>query len=105
MDNNPGLQAQEIKDDEEILFDRNAIRTMAKDIRSLQEANTSERKEDFLVNEEKEVGLKKIEFAPIENEENKSIVKEKEKIQNLLVTLDKIEENSEEEKASEGAAE
>lgn len=89
MDNHPGPQVQTI-DSGEILFDRTAIRTMAKDIIILQETTTSEKKEAFLVNGKNETELKKVEFAPIEKKENQTISKQKERISSLINSLDSM---------------
>ncbi|MDD4358393.1 MAG: hypothetical protein PHY30_01100, partial [Candidatus Pacebacteria bacterium] len=84
---NPQVQTEESK----IIFDRNSIRTMAKDIRFLQEKNTSLNQEAFLG------GLKQtedIEKAEIKVEEkaikDDKLSKEREKIQNLIKTLDLV---------------
>ena len=77
------------KQEEEILFDRNAVRTMAKDIISLQEARTSQKKEVFL-GIESEKKIEKANFDFKEEKESEKVLKEKQKIENIIKSLDLV---------------
>ncbi|MDD4333862.1 MAG: hypothetical protein PHS00_01755, partial [Candidatus Pacebacteria bacterium] len=65
---------------------------MAKDIRALQEKETSFKKEEFLNIEEPTLSIKKEEPVPVINEK---IAREREKIENMIKSLDsfKTDEN------------
>lgn len=66
-----------------IIFDRNEIRTMAKDLISLREASVSQKKEVFL---DIPKATKEVEV------ENERVLKEKQKIENLINSLSSFKE-------------